>query len=75
MIDINPKPSEDLPISPPPEDATPEIEQDIEDPDTLIVAPPSLRERIQSAQRARTLQIQPSVELPDSAAEAENKSE
>lgn len=38
---------------------------------TLLVPPPTLRERIAAAQRARTLQIQPSIEAPESTPEAE----
>lgn len=64
MIDINQKPSEELPQSTLPEESAVSTEPDKDDPETLIVAPPTLRERIQAAQRARTLQIQPNVELP-----------
>ncbi len=66
MIDINPKPSENPPFPIPSEEPESQIEPEIEESRTLIVAPPSLRERIQAAQRARMLQIQPSIEAPDS---------
>ena len=64
MIDINPKPSENLPFPTPPEE--PNGFDEVEEPQTLLVPPPSLRERIQAAQRARTLQVQPIIEESDS---------
>lgn len=64
MININHPPSE-IPQAP----ATYEPEE--EGSQTLMVPPPTLRERIAAAQRARTLQIQPTVTQP----ETEEKSE
>ena len=74
MLDINPKPSEDPPVATPPAESVPvedELDTEVEDAETLIVAPPSLRERIQAAQRARTLQNQPTIEEPKSPADSE----
>ena len=70
MVDINHKPSEEMPPSP--QESLLEEDLETDNPETLIVAPPTLRERIQAAQRARTLQIQPSVDLPSEDAESDN---
>ena len=53
MIDINAKPSENLPS---------EDDDDEDEAETLMVAPPSLRERLHSAQRALNLKNQPTIE-------------
>lgn len=66
MIDINPKPPENLPFSTSPEEPDGYDEYDPEESRTLIVPPPTLRERIQAAQRARILQIQPNIDMPES---------
>ena len=66
MIDINPKPPENLPFSTSPDEPDRFDEYDAEESQTLLVPPPTLRERIQAAQRARTLQIQPSIDMPES---------
>lgn len=71
MLDIHPVPPEEMPLSP-----EVSISQDeIDDPETLPVAPPTLRERIQAAQRARTLQTQPSVEPPAEGTEHDHDTE
>jgi hypothetical protein len=70
MIDIHHMPSEELPISP--EESL--LDDESDNPETLIVAPPSLRERIAAAQKARMLQIQPNVDLPSDNAEADTES-
>ena len=65
MIDFNKKPSEDfLPSNSAedPEATEPEIDQS----KTLPVPPPNLRQRIQAAQRARVLRVEPDIELPAS---------
>ena len=63
MINIHHQPSE-TPASSPAADNDPAQElPEFEESRTLIVPPPNLQERIRAAQRARTLQIEPTVEV------------
>jgi hypothetical protein len=43
----------------------PGFEDYAEGDDTLIVAPPNFRERVQAAQKAKTSEIRQSVEIPN----------